>query len=135
MIGHTHLWTPETTAAPPVAVSASAACAVGLANRGRCTDWRVGTQTAEPKTILKRRKLIELIHARGKNRVPERLRVRGSIKIQTIALWQAVTNNIMAAHRLRSAAAREQTPGPRVSSRPKCPAVALTQTKRRPNSA
>lgn len=60
-------------------------------------DRRIRKQTAETKEIFKRRELIELIHAYYKNRVPERLTVRGSIKIQTIALRQALANNITAA--------------------------------------
>lgn len=68
-------------------------------------DWRVRMQTDEAKEIFKRRKLIELIHAHYKNRALGRLTVRGSIKTQAIALWHALANNIMAAHRLRLAAA------------------------------
>jgi hypothetical protein len=62
-------------------------------------------QTDEAKEIFKRRKLIELIHAHYKNRALARVTVKGSIKTQAVALWHALANNIMAAHRLRLAAA------------------------------
>jgi len=68
-------------------------------------DWRARMQTDEAKEIFKRRKLIELIHAHYKNRALARVTVRGLIKTQAIALWHALANNLMAAHRLRLAAA------------------------------
>ena len=67
-------------------------------------DWRARMQTAEAQAIFARRKLIERIHAHYKNRGLGRLSVRGLIKTQAVALWHALANNLMVAHRLRAAA-------------------------------
>jgi transposase len=67
--------------------------------------WRERMQTQDGQDVLKRRKLIELIHAHYKNRGLERLTVRGLIKTQAVALWHALANNLLAAHRLRAARA------------------------------
>ena len=67
--------------------------------------WRARMQTDDAKEIFKRRKLIERIHAHYKNRALARITVRGLIKTQAVALWHALANNLMAAHRLRRAAA------------------------------
>jgi hypothetical protein len=62
-------------------------------------------QTAEAQAIFRRRKLIERLHAHYKNRGFGRLTVRGLLKTQAVALWHALANNLMLAHRLRAAAA------------------------------
>jgi transposase len=67
--------------------------------------WRTRMQSQEAKDIFGRRKLIERIHAHYKNRGFDRLTVRGMAKAQAIALWQALANNLMVAHRLRMQAA------------------------------
>jgi transposase len=68
-------------------------------------EWRERMPTEEAKNILRRRKLIERIHAHYKNRGLERLTVRGILKAQAVALWHALANNLMAAHRIRAALA------------------------------
>lgn len=68
-------------------------------------DWRARMQTEEAKAIFGRRKLIERIHAHYKNRGLDRVTVRGLAKVQAVALWHALANNLMAAHRLRARAA------------------------------
>jgi len=66
-------------------------------------DWRERMETDEAKAIFRRRKLIELVHAHYKNRGLGRLTVRGLLKTQALALWHALANNLMVAHRLRAA--------------------------------
>jgi hypothetical protein len=68
-------------------------------------DWRARMQTADGQAIFRRRKLIERIHAHYKQRGLGRLTVRGLIKTQAVALWHALANNLMVAHRLRAAVA------------------------------
>ena len=67
-------------------------------------DWRARMPTAGAQAIFARRKLIERIHAHYKNRGRGRLRVRGLIKTQAVALWHALANNLMVGNRLRAAA-------------------------------
>ncbi len=67
-------------------------------------DWRTRMQTEEGRAIFRRRKLIERIHAHYKSRGLGQLTVRGRIKTQAVALWHALANNLMVAHRLRTAA-------------------------------
>jgi transposase len=67
-------------------------------------DWRARMQTEEGQAVFRRRKLIERLHAHYKQRGLGRLSVRGLIKTQAVALWQALANNLMVAHRLRTAA-------------------------------
>lgn len=66
-------------------------------------DWRARMQTAEGQAVFHRRKLIERIHAHYKNRGLDRLTVTGLLKTQAVALWHALANNLMLAHRLRTA--------------------------------
>ena len=68
-------------------------------------DWRARMQTEEGQAIFRRRKLIERIYAHYKHRGLGRLNVRGLIKSQAVALWHALANNLMIAHRLRTATA------------------------------
>ncbi len=67
--------------------------------------WRERMRSCEGQEVYKRRKLIELIHAHYKNRALDRLTVTGLIKTQAVVLWHALANNLLAAHRLRLAAA------------------------------
>ncbi len=68
-------------------------------------DWRARMETEEARTIFGRRKLIERIHAHYKNRGLDRLTVRGITKVQAVALWHALANNLMVGFRLRAATA------------------------------
>lgn len=68
-------------------------------------NWRTRMSSEEAKAIFGRRKLIERIHAHYKNRGFDRLTVTGMAKAQAIALWHALANNLMVAHRLRTQAA------------------------------
>jgi len=63
-------------------------------------DWRDRMASPEGETIFRRRKLIELVNAHFKNRGFDRITVRGLIKAQAVALWQALANNLMVTHRL-----------------------------------
>ena len=67
-------------------------------------DWRARMQTEDGQAIFRRRKLIERIHAHYKHRGLDRLSVRGLLTTQAVALWHALANNLMIAHRLRAAA-------------------------------
>lgn len=66
-------------------------------------DWRARMQSEDGQAIFRRRKLIERIHAHYKNRGFDRLTVRGLLKAQAVALWHALANNLVVAHRLRAA--------------------------------
>ena len=68
-------------------------------------EWRarMATQAGQEKYGL--RKLIERINGNLKNHGFGFLPVRGLIKAQAVALWHALANNLMAAHRLRTKAA------------------------------
>jgi transposase len=72
---------------------------------GSVKEWRsrMGTQAAQE--IYGLRKLIERINANLKNHGFGFIPVRGLIKAQAVALWHALANNLMAAHRLRTKAA------------------------------
>src|SRR5450631_526938 len=68
-------------------------------------EWRarMGTQAGQETYGL--RKLIERINANLKNHGFGFIPVRGLFKAQAVALWHALANNLMAAHRLRTKAA------------------------------
>lgn len=68
-------------------------------------EWRqrMGTQAGEQVYGL--RKLIERINANLKNHGFGFIPVRGLIKAKAVALWYALANNLMAAHRIRTKAA------------------------------
>jgi hypothetical protein len=68
-------------------------------------QWRRRMQSDAGKQGYRPRKLIERLNADTKNRGFGRLPVRGLIKARAIALWYALANNLMAAHRLRTACA------------------------------
>lgn len=62
--------------------------------------WRSRMDSAAGQEVYRRRKLIELVNAHLKNRGFGILPVRGLIKAKAVALWHALANNLMAAHRL-----------------------------------
>lgn len=63
--------------------------------------WRSRMDTAAGQEVYGARKLIERLNANLKNHGFGILNVRGLLKVRAVALWQALANNIMAAHRLR----------------------------------
>jgi transposase len=69
-------------------------------------EWRSRMGTQAGQEVFSLRKLIERINANLKNHGFGFLYVRGLIKAKAVALWHALANNLMAAHRLRSKAAR-----------------------------
>jgi len=52
--------------------------------------------------VYRRRKLIERINGHLKNHGFGFILVRGLIKAKAVALWHALANNLMAAHRLQT---------------------------------
>ena len=67
-------------------------------------EWRCRMATQDGQEIYRLRKLIERLNAHLKNHGFGFLPVRGLIKAKAVALWHALANNLMAAHRLRSKA-------------------------------
>jgi transposase len=65
-------------------------------------EWRSRMATQTGTDVYARRKLIERINANLKNRGFGFIPVRGLIKAAAVALWHALANNLLAAHRLRS---------------------------------
>jgi transposase len=65
-------------------------------------EWRSRMEAQAGAEVYGRRKLIERINAHLKNHGFGFIPVRGLIKAQAVALWHALANNLMAAHRLRS---------------------------------
>jgi transposase len=68
-------------------------------------EWRARMGTQGGQEVYGLRKLIERINANLKNHGFGFIPVRGLIKAQAVALWHALANNLMAAHRLRTKAA------------------------------
>jgi transposase len=68
-------------------------------------EWRSRMGTQAGQEVFGLRKLIERINADLKNHGFGFLYVRGLIKVKAVALWYALANNLMAAHRLRTKAA------------------------------
>jgi transposase len=68
-------------------------------------EWRSRMGTQAGQELYGLRKLIERINANLKNHGFGFIPVRGLIKAQAVALWHALANNLMAAHRLRTRAA------------------------------
>jgi transposase len=62
--------------------------------------WRSRMDSAAGQEVYRRRKLIERLNAHLKNHGFGILPVRGLIKAKAVALWHALANNLMAAHRL-----------------------------------
>jgi transposase len=65
-------------------------------------EWRSRMATQAGAEVYELRKLIERINANLKNHGFGFIPVRGLIKAQAVALWHALANNLMTAHRLRS---------------------------------
>ncbi len=63
-------------------------------------DWRQRMETPEAAEKMKKRKRIELVNAQTKDRGFDYLPVRGLVKAKAIALWHALTHNLMTALRL-----------------------------------
>ncbi len=68
-------------------------------------EWRSRMGTQAGQEVYGLRKLIERINGHLKNHGFGFIPVRGLIKAQAVALWHALANNLMAAHRLRTKAA------------------------------
>jgi len=68
-------------------------------------EWRRRMESEVGKETYGLRRLIERINANVKNHGFGFLPVRGLIKARAMALWHALANNLMAAHRLRTKAA------------------------------
>jgi transposase len=66
--------------------------------------WRQRMASDEGKAAYKRRSMGECINAHMRNRGLYQFTVRGLAKVQTVLRWQALANNILAGHRLLSAA-------------------------------
>jgi transposase len=65
-------------------------------------QWRRRMQTPAGLQVYGLRKLIERLNANLKNHGFGFIPVRGLIKAKAVALWHALANNLMAAHRLRT---------------------------------
>jgi transposase len=68
-------------------------------------EWRSRMETQAGQEVFSLRKLIERINANLKNHGFGFIPVRGLIKAKAVALWHALANNLMVAHRLRVKAA------------------------------
>ena len=66
---------------------------------------RVQGATPAGEETYRLRELIERINANLKNHGFGFIPVRGLIKAKAVALWHALANNLLAAHRLRTKAA------------------------------
>ena len=71
------------------------------ADLARSNSWRAAGSSSGSNSVV----LGELAHAHYKNRGFWRTTVRGLLKTQAIALWQALANNLLVGHRLRAQAA------------------------------
>lgn len=65
--------------------------------------WRARMETDDGQAAMKRRKHIETINGILKNRGMRKMMVRGLEKVRGSVLLQALANNLMQAHRLRTA--------------------------------
>ena len=68
-------------------------------------EWRARMETQAGQDAYRHRRLIERINGNLKNHGFGFIPVRGLIRAQAVALWHALANNLMAAHRLRTKAA------------------------------
>jgi transposase len=107
-----HTAGPVKVYAPPPAERDDVKAAT-LANRARqrarepdsVKAWRSRMATQAGEEVYRLRKRIERINAHLKNHGFGFIPVRGLIKAKAVALWHALANNLMAAHRLRANAA------------------------------
>jgi len=67
--------------------------------------WRARMRSPHGKSVYKRRALAECINARFRNWNLHQFTVRGQAKVNTVLLWFALTNNVLATHRLLKPAA------------------------------
>jgi transposase len=67
--------------------------------------WRARMKSPHGKSVYKRRARAECINARFRNWGLHQFTVRGLEKVNTVLRWFALTNNILAGHRLLRAAA------------------------------
>lgn len=70
----------------------------------RVQEWRARMINPDSEAVFGRRKLIERVNAHFKNRGFDRITVRGRLKVHAVALWQALANNLIVAHRLMAVA-------------------------------
>ena len=68
-------------------------------------EWRERMASDAGRKVYQLRQLIERVFADRKNHGFGTLPVRGLIKAKAVALWHALANNLIAAHRLRARAA------------------------------
>jgi hypothetical protein len=66
--------------------------------------WRARMRSPHGKSVYKRRAQAECINARFRNWGLQQFTVRGLKKVETVLRWFALTNNILAGHRLLQAA-------------------------------
>lgn len=71
----------------------------------RVAAWRARMASAAGQAIYKIRSIHECINAHLRQRRLHQLSVRGTAKVKTIFLWQALAHNIRRAWTLRRAAA------------------------------
>lgn len=98
-----------TVYAPPPAERADVKPAT-LANRerqrrlepDRVKEWRSRMASPAGQEVYRRRKLIERINGHLKNHGFGFIPVRGLLKAKAVALWHALANNLLAAHRLQA---------------------------------
>lgn len=67
--------------------------------------WRARMRSPHGKSVYKRRAQAECINARFRNWGLQQFTIRGLKKVETVLRWFALTNNILAGHRLLQAAA------------------------------
>jgi hypothetical protein len=104
-----HVVGPVKVYAPPPSEGGDDISPRALANRRRrrakepesVKEWRRRMATQAGQEIFSLRKLIERINANLKNHGLGFIPVRGLIKAKAVALWHALANNLMVAHRLR----------------------------------
>ncbi len=65
-------------------------------------EWRQRMETPEAAEMMKKRKRIELVNAQTEDRGFDYLPVRGLVKAKAIALWHALTHNLVTAIRLNA---------------------------------
>ena len=105
-----HVAGPVKVYAPPPSEGGDDISPRALANRSRrrakepesMKEWRCRMATQAGQEIFGLRKLIERINANLKNHGFGFIPVRGLIKAKAVALWHALANNLMVAHRLRT---------------------------------
>lgn len=68
-------------------------------------EWRERMASQAGENIYRFRQRIERVNADLKNHGFGFMAVRGLVKVTAVALWHALANNLMAAHRLRTAGA------------------------------